>query len=164
MDPRCARPVSFLCPALLAIVAGCTHPAPAGDGPGPASSASLLPAERRPQGRGRSVVVSLPKTDDTGTFARYTLDERREAIVRRGAEAGFNYGTEQSRRAVSIGGVSYQVVRYAYRVMAPPPPRGAPPVDPAQLAVDVLFIEGIAISVPAEAGLMERVIAAVRVE
>ena len=67
---------------------------------------------------------------------------------------------------MSIGGESYEAVRCSYMVVPSPLARGAqPPLnpDPGERVVDVLFVEGIEVMVPAEPGLLERVIDAIRV-
>ena len=65
--------------------------------------------------------VSLRKTVDTGTFARYQpFDDPREVIVRRGKELGFDYGLELSRRTVKVRGGEFLMVR-RQTFLSPPP-------------------------------------------
>ena len=72
--------------------------------------------------------IALKCSADTGTFARYIpFGDRREVIVRRGSELGFNYGLEQSRRMVRVKGYQFPLVR-TMALLSPPPmgPRQGP--------------------------------------
>ena len=76
--------------------------------------------------------IDLRRTDDTGTFARYRPFrwDRREVIVRRGRELGFNYGLEQSRRQVMVQGTAFPLVRYVEILSPPPLEAGGVPLSP----------------------------------
>jgi hypothetical protein len=65
--------------------------------------------------------IALKCTADGDTFARYVpFGDQREVIVRRGKEMGFNYGSEKSRRMVTIKGHKFPLVR-TQAILSPPP-------------------------------------------
>lgn len=74
--------------------------------------------------------IDLKCTADTGTFARYIpFGDRREVIVRRGKELGFNYGLEQSRRMVKVKGYQFPLVRTIALISPPPMRQGQEPMS-----------------------------------
>jgi len=72
------------------------------------------------------------RTIDDGPFARWRpFGDDREVIVRRGERMGFDYGLEQSRRTVTVGGVERELVRYQAFLSPPPLGPGQPPLCPS---------------------------------
>jgi hypothetical protein len=66
-------------------------------------------------------IIDLPKTVDTGSFARYVpFGDGREVIVRRGEERGFHYGLELGRKRVTLDGGAFELVRFQ-GLLSPPP-------------------------------------------
>ena len=75
--------------------------------------------------------IDLPKTADTGSFARYVpFDDGREVIVRRGGPSGVHYGLEMGRRRVTLEGGEFDLVRFQDILSPPPLPPGGVPMSP----------------------------------
>ena len=135
------------------------------------------PLERPPRpGPELGVVeIGLPKTVDTGLFARYIpFNDKREIIARRGTATGHHYGFEQSHRPVNVSGREYEVVMYR-NVLSPPPRVPAQPLlddpeDSYHPVYEVLYLPGVEVMFqrsPASRGFsdaeIEHVLKAIRV-
>lgn len=119
--------------------------------------------------------IDLKCTADTGTFARYVpFGDKREVIVRRGKEMGFNYGLEQSSRTVVIGGHKFRVVR-SMAMLSPPPmhpgqkPMSAKAAKAYQPESEVLYLPDAEVLIRREPDgfskeEVEKILAAITVE
>ena len=59
------------------------------------------------------VVIDMPATVDTGSFARYVpFGDKREVIVRRGAELGRSHGLPKGTRRVVVSALEFDRVTY----------------------------------------------------
>jgi hypothetical protein len=119
--------------------------------------------------------IALKCTADTGTFARYVpFDDKREVIVRRGSELGFQYGEELSRKMVKIKGHSFPLVRTQASLSPPPLGPGHKPLSKEaakryEPESDVLYLPDAEVLIarqpdgfsPAE---VEKILAAISVE
>jgi hypothetical protein len=101
-------------------------------------------------------IITLTKTADTGSFARYVpFGDTREVIVRRGKELGFRYGFEQSRRMVQVRGGEFALVTYQ-ELLSPPPllpgqePLSAGAVKQYEPVFEVLFLPDAEVLIPRE--------------
>lgn len=100
--------------------------------------------------------IELPKTANTGSFARYVpFGDRREVIVRRGKELGVRYGFEQGRRMVQIQGGEFALVTYQ-NLLSPPPlvpgqePLSAEAAKQYEPVFEVLFLPDAEVLIPRE--------------
>jgi len=101
-------------------------------------------------------IIELPKTADTGSFARYVpFGDTREVIVRRSSELGFPYGFVLSRRMVKVAGGEFELVKYRNLLSPPPLVPGQEPLS-AEAAkhyapvVEVLFLPDAEVLIPRE--------------
>ena len=98
--------------------------------------------------------IALPKTADTGSFARYVpFADGREVIVRRGRERGFRYGLALSRRKVTLGDGAFEVVTYQALLSPPPLLPGHQPLSAAAArrygpVIEVLFLPDAEVLIP----------------
>jgi hypothetical protein len=100
--------------------------------------------------------IELPKTANTGSFARYVpFGDRREVIVRRGKEPGFRYGFEQGRRMVRVQGGEFALVTYQ-DLLSPPPlvpgqePLSAEAAKQYEPVFEVLYLPDAEVLIPRE--------------
>ena len=94
----------------------------------PPASPTLVPP-KAPTTPG-SVDIALPKTVDTGQFARYVpFGDKREVIVRRGAALGHRYGRLLKNRRLTVSGAEYDFATYQ-DILSPPPHQPGQPLHP----------------------------------
>ena len=100
--------------------------------------------------------IGLPKSADTGSFARYVpFDDRRQVIVRRGKELGFRYGLELGRRKVKVEGGEFELVKYQDLLHPPPRFPGQQPLSAEEAkrykpVFEVLFLPDAEVLIPRE--------------